>query len=254
VFARIPLSLKRLVVAAASIVLVTALAQQDAPRLDVRDDAVLGTHLVDGQGRTLYLFTNDVDGVSACYEACATNWPPMLSDGDVATGEGVDPTLIGSTERTDGSVQVTYGGWPLYTFIGDAEPGQANGQGRNDVWFVVAPDGTGVGAPAAAEGDDAALVAELMSTGARVFAQICAACHGDRGNEARAAHVAILENNRRVADARFTVRRVLRGGGYMPGFGGQLSDFEGAAVATLVRNSWGNDYGIVTEEEAAGWR
>lgn len=102
----------------------------------------LGEILVDSDGDTLYLFTPDEQGDSSCYDQCETNWPPLV--GEVAAGEGLDPALLGSTTRTDGSVQVTYNGWPLYYFAGDSAPGDANGQGINNVWFVVSPAGEAI--------------------------------------------------------------------------------------------------------------
>ena len=239
-------------VALTTATLVIAFAQDTAPRFDLRTDTNLGPHLVDGAGRTLYLFTNDADGQSACYDACATNWPPVLADGEVQVGDGVDRDLVGTTERTDGTTQLTYGGWPLYTFVRDTEPGMAVGQGLNDVWFMVAPDGTGIGAPAAeAGGDD---VAALMDEGAVVFANICAACHGAQGNESIGSHVPLLAGNSRLSNPRLVFRRVIHGNGYMPGFGGVLTDREVAAVATYIRRSFGNDYDAVGEEAAAAER
>lgn len=99
----------------------------------------LGEFLVDGDGNTLYLFIPDAQGDSTCYEDCETNWPP-LTDGAEA-GSGVDAGLIESITRNDGSEQVTYNGWPLYHFAGDAAPGDTTGQGINDVWFVISPAG-----------------------------------------------------------------------------------------------------------------
>jgi predicted lipoprotein with Yx(FWY)xxD motif len=99
----------------------------------------LGEMLVDADGNSLYLFIPDAQGDSTCYDDCEANWPP-LTDGAEAGAE-VDAALIGSTTRTDGSEQVTYNGWPLYYFAGDAAPGDTNGQGLNDVWFLVSPSG-----------------------------------------------------------------------------------------------------------------
>ncbi|MGH8928440.1 MAG: COG4315 family predicted lipoprotein [Acidimicrobiia bacterium] len=99
----------------------------------------LGDILTDSDGRTLYLFTPDAQGDSTCYDACADNWPALT--GEVSAGDGVDGSLLGTTTRTDGAVQVTYNGWPLYHFAADAAPGDVNGQGLNDVWYVV--DATG---------------------------------------------------------------------------------------------------------------
>jgi predicted lipoprotein with Yx(FWY)xxD motif len=107
----------------------------------------LGTIVVDGEGKTLYVFVPDNAGDSTCYDDCATAWPPLLTEGDPVAGEGLTATDLGTTERTDGATQVTFMGWPLYSFQNDAAAGDANGQGLNDVWWVVAPDGTMIGAP-----------------------------------------------------------------------------------------------------------
>jgi predicted lipoprotein with Yx(FWY)xxD motif len=107
----------------------------------------LGTVLVAGNGFTLYMFVPDKDsGVSTCYNACAEAWPPLLLTGAITPvyGHGVNPNLIGTTKRTDGTVQVTYKGWPLYLWAGDSEPGQATGQAINNhggLWYVLNPAG-----------------------------------------------------------------------------------------------------------------
>jgi predicted lipoprotein with Yx(FWY)xxD motif len=98
-----------------------------------------GELLVDGEGATLYLFVPDAQGASTCYDACADNWPALV--GEVSAGDGVDGGLLGSVARDDGSQQVTYNGWPLYYFAGDSAPGDTNGQGLNEVWFVVSATG-----------------------------------------------------------------------------------------------------------------
>jgi len=99
----------------------------------------LGDILVDGVGNSLYLFVPDAQGSSVCYDDCAAAWPPLV--GDVLAGEGVDGSLLGSVERDDGSVQATYNGWPLYYFANDLVPGDTNGQGLNDVWYVLTAAG-----------------------------------------------------------------------------------------------------------------
>ena len=103
-------------------------------------DTDLGEVLVDGEGRTLYLFDADEQAASTCYDDCAANWPPLLDDDPVA-GEGTDDGLLATTEREDGQTQVTYDEWPLYHWIGDEQPGDVEGQGVQDVWWVMAPDG-----------------------------------------------------------------------------------------------------------------
>jgi predicted lipoprotein with Yx(FWY)xxD motif len=108
------------------------------------EDSSLGTILTDSDGNTLYVFLADSNGDSTCYDDCAENWPALEARGELEAGDGVDASLLGTTERTDGTLQVTYAGQPLYFFAGDQQPGDTNGQGVGDVWFVVAPDGTPV--------------------------------------------------------------------------------------------------------------
>src|SRR4051794_13203908 len=88
----------------------------------------LGKVLVDGQGRTLYLFQGDAGAKSNCSGACASNWPPLTS-GKPTVGKGASASMIGTTKRSDGKTQVTYNGHPLYTFAQDGNPGDTNGQG-----------------------------------------------------------------------------------------------------------------------------
>ena len=123
------------------------------PYYEVRaaDVKGLGSVLVDGQGFTLYLFVPDKQsGSSTCYNECAQGWPPLLLPAGVSTpvgGSGVESTLLGTTKRTDGTTQVTYDKWPLYTYVTDSEPGQATGQGVDNLgglWYVVSPQGRAV--------------------------------------------------------------------------------------------------------------
>src|SRR4029077_2312170 len=100
----------------------------------------LGTVLVDARGRTLYLFEKDKRGKSACYGACATYWPPLLSPAKARPGSGVRAALLGVTRRADGKRQVTYAGHPLYTFAVDTKAGQTSGEGLKNFgasWDVV---------------------------------------------------------------------------------------------------------------------
>ena len=109
-------------------------------------DSSLGKIVVDGVGRTLYLFTADANGKSACSGACADNWPPLVSDAAPAAGPGLDASAFGTITRDDGSKQMTFHGKPLYYFAGDKAAGDTNGQGVNGKWFVVGGDGNAMGA------------------------------------------------------------------------------------------------------------
>lgn len=103
----------------------------------------LGEILIDSEGNTLYMFVPDEEagGEPTCYDECATAWPALEASGELTAGEEVDQDLLGSVERTDGAEQVTYNDLPLYHFSGDEAAGDTNGQGINDVWWVLAPDG-----------------------------------------------------------------------------------------------------------------
>jgi len=121
-----------------------------AVTVDVSESADFGPILVDGGGMSLYVFMADTQdsGTSACTDAeCTAEWPPLVTDGDPVAGEGVDETLLGTITRDDGSTQVTYNGWPLYLFAGDAAPGDTNGQGLDEfggLWFLVSPAGEAI--------------------------------------------------------------------------------------------------------------
>lgn len=114
-----------------------------AATVNVSEVGTFGQALVDGEGRSLYLFTNDTQnsGASSCSGDCLVEWPPLLTDGDPVAGTGVDAALLDTITRDDGTTQVTYNGWPLYYFHEDTAAGDTNGQGLGGVWFLVTPAG-----------------------------------------------------------------------------------------------------------------
>lgn len=105
-------------------------------------DSDLGTILVDGEGMTLYLFTQDSPNTSVCFDDCLAAWP-ILEGEPTADGEA-DDSLLGSFEREDGTIQATYNEWPLYYFAQDQAPGDTTGQAVNDVWWVLNTDGDAI--------------------------------------------------------------------------------------------------------------
>ena len=125
----------------------------------------LGSFLVDEKGMTLYLFTKDTPNISNCYEKCAIAWPPLLTSGDPVAGDGVDASLLGTTTRTDGAIQVTYNGWPLYYYEKDKAPGDVLGQNVGEVWFVISPAGEMIEPVAAATEAPAAAGAATVALG-----------------------------------------------------------------------------------------
>lgn len=104
----------------------------------------LGRILVDGKGITLYDFPPDKGTTSVCYGACAALWPPLLTHRKPVAGPGVRASLLGTTKRKDGKLEVTYNGHPLYYWVGDHKPGQTTGQALNQFggpWWVLTPAG-----------------------------------------------------------------------------------------------------------------
>ena len=107
----------------------------------------LGRILVDGRGHTLYLFERDTRGKSTCTGACAASWPPLIARGKPLAGPGVKSTLLGTTKRADGRLQVTYNHHPLYAFVKDARRGDTSGEGLDVFgaeWYAVSAAGATV--------------------------------------------------------------------------------------------------------------
>jgi predicted lipoprotein with Yx(FWY)xxD motif len=109
----------------------------------------LGQVLVDSQGQTLYLFLADKGTTSSCNSSsCVQYWPPVLTNGMPQAGGGVTASLLGTATRSDGTIQVTYAGHPLYRFLSDKIAGDVTGQGVNAFgapWYVVSPSGAQIG-------------------------------------------------------------------------------------------------------------
>ena len=240
-------------------VIATQVTAQDASEADVvvTNNEQYGPVLTTPDGMSVYLYVLDEAAASTCIDACANNWPPLLAgDGEAPVGgDGVDATLLGTVARADGSSQVTYGGWPLYTFRRDTEPGHVRGQGLGDQFYLVSLAGQAVteALPEEATVLPEAEFASLMEDGHLVFASNCAVCHGEEGGGGIGPGLAA---NSVVSDRVFVIRRVLNGfiDHGMPPFRDALSDHQIAAVATFIRSSWANDYGPVLPEEVTKQR
>lgn len=116
----------------------------NAVQLTVTSNPAVGQYVSDGAGRSLYRFDKDTAKPSAsnCSGPCATTWPPLTVARDQSIfASGVDPQLVGFIERADGNCQITIGGWPVYYFSKDKNPGDLLGQGVGGTWFAVAPNG-----------------------------------------------------------------------------------------------------------------
>ena len=128
---------------------VGAVSQGETARLTVRQSDTYGPYLTDATGRALYLFTADQPGhggtpaASQCYQGCAEAWPPLLALQPQA-GDQVEASYLGTMQRNDGGIQVTYQGWPLYYYTRDTGPGTTTGQGVSSFgggWYLVNPQG-----------------------------------------------------------------------------------------------------------------
>jgi predicted lipoprotein with Yx(FWY)xxD motif len=120
----------------------TAFGATKASTVSLRTTQV-GKVLVAANGRTLYLFTADKGGKSACSGKCASVWPPLIA-ASPTVGAGLTASMLGTTKRTDGELQVTYRGHPLYFFAKDNKAGDVRGEGITHfggTWWVVSAAG-----------------------------------------------------------------------------------------------------------------
>jgi predicted lipoprotein with Yx(FWY)xxD motif len=104
----------------------------------------VGGVLSDSRGHTLYSYASDTARKSACYTACAATWPPFLTAGKPLAGLGVRASLLGTTKRKDGKLQVTYAGHPLYFFAAEQKAGRLDGQGYESKWWALDASGAKV--------------------------------------------------------------------------------------------------------------
>ncbi len=125
-----------------------ALAQNAA--LTVQKSDTHGDYIADADGRALYMFEADTQGksgrnaVSTCKDECAGAWPPFVREGTTEASEGISADLVGMLERSEGTTQVTYNGWPLYYYVKDENPGDTTGHDIEDFgaeWYLLTPAG-----------------------------------------------------------------------------------------------------------------
>jgi len=121
-----------------------------AAAVSVGTAANVGQVLVDSKGMTLYYFQKDQkgSGKSKCEGACAQAWPPLTTGSTAKAMTGVQAAMLGTIKRSDGTTQVTYAGWPLYTFVEDKKPGEDNGTDSKAFgasWYPLHPNGEKAG-------------------------------------------------------------------------------------------------------------
>lgn len=124
-------------------------AQAEEGKITVQESEVYGKYIADGDGKPLYLFVPDTQGTAdkkaeaTCYDDCAAAWPPFIGE-SAGAGDGADAELIGTVERKDGTAQLTYNGWPLYTFVKDKtgeEPKGWDVHSFGGEWYLVTAEG-----------------------------------------------------------------------------------------------------------------
>jgi predicted lipoprotein with Yx(FWY)xxD motif len=120
----------------------TANGASDAT-LSAAESDTLGPIVIDADGFTMYRFDKDSahPSKSNCTGACATVWPPEIVTSSNISLSGINPSMVGSVTRPDGSKQLTIGGWPIYGYSGDKNPGDVNGQGVEGAWYAITPTG-----------------------------------------------------------------------------------------------------------------
>lgn len=104
----------------------------------------LARYLADANGRSVYVFMKDKKNVSACADACAAAWPPFAAGSGTSTDSSMKPAMVGTVTRSDNRNQTSYNGMPLYYYEDDKQPGDIEGQGKNEfggLWYVVSPSG-----------------------------------------------------------------------------------------------------------------
>jgi len=139
-----------LTVASVAALLAGALFARAATAAGMRPSVAVGTSkygaiLVDGRGFALYAFTRDPARRATCYGACAKAWPPFLVPVRPEAGKGAKASLVGASRRTDGKLQATYAGRPLYYYVGDSKPGIVlcqNVREYGGLWLVLRGSGS----------------------------------------------------------------------------------------------------------------
>lgn len=139
------------------------------PTVNLGTNETVGTYLTDAEGRTLYRFTKDTEGRSACYGKCEQNWPIYFTN-RIQVPEGLNAGDFATITRDDGTKQTTYQGWPLYYYIEDEQPGDVKGEGVGDVWFVLREAATAGGPSGGGTGSDKPAEAKTVTVDISNFA------------------------------------------------------------------------------------
>jgi predicted lipoprotein with Yx(FWY)xxD motif/cytochrome c5 len=224
-------------------------ATASALSLNTMTNANLGTYLVDGKGMTLYYTTKDTPGQSNITGATLANWPVFYSS-NIVIPSSLNAADFGSITRTDGSMQTTFRGYPLYYFIRDTAAGNTNGQGVGGIWFVVNPanfppptspspttspvSATPTYSPTASRTTPPAATTAAAIDAAAIYASSCAVCHG--ANRQGGVGPALNASSLGAISSANLASEIANGktGTAMPSFSTQLSTAQINALVTFI--------------------
>jgi predicted lipoprotein with Yx(FWY)xxD motif len=163
---------------------------QDAATIMTAESEEHGAYLTDGEGMSLYLFEADTQGrgdtmpVMTCEGECLEHWPPLTTQGEPQVGEGADAAMLGTLAHDDGTMHVTYNGWPLYYYHEDTEPGQTNGHDIEEFgaeWYLLTPTGEKAGEEEEEEGEASGEAEDADEAGGEASGEAEAAESGAEG-------------------------------------------------------------------------
>jgi predicted lipoprotein with Yx(FWY)xxD motif len=123
-------------VLAAMSAFVSLAAAQSQYTIQIQRAADGVSYLTDARGMTLYYFTKDTDGESACTGGCVEKWPIFYTP-DISAPPMLSASDFGTITRSDGQKETTYRGWPLYYWFQDKNPGDMKGEGVGKVWYIL---------------------------------------------------------------------------------------------------------------------
>ena len=119
-----------------ALVLILTAGLAGAQAIQIKTSSTGVNYLTDDKGMTLYYYTLDTNGQSACYGPCATAWP-LFNPDSISVADGLDASAFSYVTRSDGTRQVAYNGWPLYYWVNDKQPGDMTGEDVHHVWYIV---------------------------------------------------------------------------------------------------------------------
>jgi len=140
---RVVLPLVLVAAAGAGAAMATTAASKSTATVKLVKTEHYGSVLADASGRILYRYTPDKKQEDTCKTGCSAYWPRAVvkASAKLTAGPGVNKAMLGTIKAPGGMRQLTYGGYPLYRYVGDSKPGQMTGEGHDHTWYVVSASG-----------------------------------------------------------------------------------------------------------------